>query len=40
MFLSLNPNITWSIVKNNLNKPWEYQQLLKNPMKKVGFLPK
>ena len=30
-YLSCNPNITWEIVKENPDKPWNYQNLLKNP---------
>ncbi len=26
-----NPNLTWDFVKNNTNKPWDYQQLSSNP---------
>ncbi len=28
--LSQNPNITWEIVKNNPEKPWDYSMLSKN----------
>ena len=29
--LSENPNITWEIVKANLDKPWDWEQLSRNP---------
>ena len=32
--LSLNPNITWDIVKNNSDKPWDYDILSFNEMDK------
>ena len=28
--LSQNPNITWKIIKNNLDKPWDWQYLSYN----------
>ena len=34
-WLSLNPNITWDIVKNNLDNPWNYNYLSCNKMDKV-----
>ena len=30
--LSINPNITWDIVKSNPDKPWDYDILYQNAM--------
>ena len=30
-WLSDNPNITWDIVQNNPDKPWDYRWLSNNP---------
>jgi uncharacterized protein with HEPN domain len=30
--LSKNPNITWDIVRNNLDKSWVFEQLTLNPV--------
>lgn len=33
LFLLQNPNITWEIVKENPNKPWDFSMLSHNEMK-------
>ena len=30
-FMVHNPNITWNIVRNNLNRDWDWIELSKNP---------
>ena len=30
-WLSINPNITWDIVKNTLEKKWDWYELSRNP---------
>lgn len=32
LYLSANPNITWEIIQNNPDKPWNYYHLSSNPI--------
>jgi len=40
VFLSVNPNITWSIVRDNPDYQWDYAGLSNNKMSKHPFFSK